>query len=149
VKESVQGTPEERRLKRAKRYVDQFEEWTGKLSGPQRDIVINGTRTLPELADERLGDRKYRQTEILQLIRAKPPREQVIAKLRALLIDTDSWRRPDYVARLRERDERIIQVVSELSSTLTPEQRASVQKKMRGYVKDISSIVAAGEDGRG
>ena len=149
VKESLQGTPDDRRLKRSKRYVDQFEEWTGRLSGPQRDIVINGTRTLPELADERMGDRKYRQGEILQLIRTKPPREQVIAKLRTLLIDTDSWRRADYVARLRERDERILQVVSELSSTLTPEQRASVQKKMRGYVKDISSIVAQGQDGRG
>jgi hypothetical protein len=149
VKESVQGTPEDRRLKRAKKYVDQFEEWTGKLSEPQRELVINGTRTLPELTDERMGDRKYRQAEILQLIRTKPPRDQVVAKLRTLLIDTDSWRRPDYVAKLRERDERILQVVSQLSSTLTPEQRASVQKKMRGYVKDISSIMAAGQDGRG
>ena len=85
----------------------------------------------------------------MQLLRARAPRDQVAAALRKLFIDTDSWRRPEYVKRLRERDERLFQVTSELSATLTPEQRASVQRKMRGYVHDISSIIAAGHDGRG
>jgi Spy/CpxP family protein refolding chaperone len=47
------------------------------------------------------------------------------------------------VKKMRERDERMFEAVSELSATLTPEQRASVQRKMRGYVKDISSITAS------
>jgi hypothetical protein len=149
VKESVEGTVDERRARRAKRYVEQFEEWTGPLSGPQREIIVNGTRTLPDTTEERVGDRKYRQTEIVRLARARPPRDELVAKLRKLLIETDSWRRPEYAKRLRERDERLFEVTSELSSTLTPEQRASVQRKLRGYVNDISSIIASGADGRG
>lgn len=142
VKESLKGTPEDRRTRRAKKYVEQFEDWTGNLSPPQRQIIIERALALSDSADERLGDRRYRQTEFMRLIREKPPRAQVIAELRRLLIDTESWRRPEYRQRLNERDERIFEIVSELSATLTPEQRASVQRKMRGYVRDISSILA-------
>jgi len=149
VKESVQGTPDERSARRTKRFVDQFEEWTGTLSAPQREIIISGTRSLADTTEDRLADRKFRQAEIVQLVRARAPRDQIAAALRKLFIDTDSWRRPEYVKHLRERDERLFQVTSELSATLTPEQRASVQRKMRGYVQDISSIIAAGHDGHG
>ena len=143
VKESTQGSTDERRAKRAKKYVEQFEDWTGTLSPTQRELIINNARVLPDLTEERLGDRRYRQTEIVNLVRTKPPRDEVVKQLRRLLIDTESWRRPEYTKKLRDRDERVVEIVSELSSTLTPEQRASVQKKMRGYVKDISSIVAS------
>jgi len=149
VKESIDGTPDERRTRRTKRFVDQFEEWTGPLSPPQREIIVSGTRSLADTTDDRLGDRKYRQAELVQLLRARAPRDQVAATLRKLFIDTDSWRRPEYLKRLRERDERLFEVTSELSATLTPEQRAHVQRKMRGYVNDISSIIASGTDGRG
>ena len=98
---------------------------------------------LPDLTEERVGDRRYRQTEIVRLVKGNAPRDQLVKDLRKLLIETDSWRRPEYAQKLRARDERICQIVSELTGTLTPEQRASVQRKMRGYVRDISSIIAS------
>ena len=143
LRDSVKGTPEERRERRAKKYVEQFEEWTGKLSREQRDIVLNGVKALPDLTEERIGDRRYRQTELVRLIKGNAPRPELVASLRRLLVDTESWRRPEYVRKLRERDERIFEIISELTGTLTPEQRASVQRKMRGYVRDISSIIAS------
>ena len=143
VKESVKGPADERRAKLAKKYIEQFEEWTGKLSQSQREIIASGVQPIPDLTDERLGDRRYRQLEAITLARSKPPREKLVAELRRLLIDTESWRRPEYTKKLRERDERIFEIVSELSATLTPEQRDSLQRKMRGYVKDISSIIAS------
>ena len=143
LRDSVKGTPEERRERRAKKYVEQFEEWTGRLSREQRDIVLNGVATLADLTEERIGDRRYRQTELVRLIKGNAPRAELAASLKRLLIDTDSWRRPEYVKKLRDRDERICEIVSELTGTLTPEQRASVQRKMRGYVRDISSIIAS------
>ena len=39
VKDSVEGTPEERRAKRTRRYFDNFEEWTGRLNDAQRELV--------------------------------------------------------------------------------------------------------------
>jgi hypothetical protein len=144
VKESLDGSADDRRTKRAKKFIQQFEDWTGPLSGAQRGLVADGTRNLADNTDERIADRRYREAEIVKLIRSHATRDQMVAKLRTLLIDTESWRRPEYTAKLRERDDRLIEVVSELSATLTPEQRASVQRRMRGYVKEISSIVAKG-----
>jgi len=143
VKESVKGPADERRAALVKRYVQQFEDWTGKLSPAQREIIVNGVAPIPDLTDERLGDRRYRQLEALNAVRSKPPREKLVAELRRLLIDTESWRRPEYTKKLRERDERMFEIVSELSATLTPDQREHLQRKMRGYAKDISSIIAS------
>jgi hypothetical protein len=149
LKESVRGTADDRRTLRAKRFVEEFEEWTGKLSGPQREIIVNGARALADSTEERLGDRRYRQDGILHIVRDKPRREEAIAALRKLLIETEKWRRPEYTRMLRERDERLVEIVSELSSALTPEQRASVQRKLLGYVNDISAIVASSPEARG
>jgi hypothetical protein len=142
VKESVQGTPDERRTRRAKRFIEQFEEWTGPLSVPQRQIIINRASLLADNTEERVGDRRYRQAEILQIVRTKPRREVAIATLRKLFIEPESWRRPEYTRMLRDRDENLIEAVAELSATLTPDQRSSVQRKLGGYSKDISSITA-------
>jgi hypothetical protein len=48
------------------------------------------------------------------------------------------------VKKMRERDEAACSRPSRsCSATLTAEQRASVQRRMRGYVKDISSVIAS------
>ena len=143
VKESVKGSPDERRARVSKKYIDQFEEFTGHLSTEQREIIVRAVARMPEVTDERLGDRRYRQLEVLNLVRSKASREKMVAELKRLFIDTETWRRPEYVKKMRERDERVFEAVSELSTTLTAEQRASVQRRMRGYVKDISSIIAS------
>jgi hypothetical protein len=143
LKESLRGTADERRSLRAKRFVDEFEEWTGRLSGPQREIIVNTARTLADNTEERLGDRKYRQSELLRIVRAKPPRAEAVATLHKLFVDAESWRRPEYSKMLRERDDRLVEIVAELSATLTPAQRAAVQRKLHGYSNDISSIVAS------
>ena len=143
VKESVKGSPDERRARASKKYIDQFEEFTGKLSSEQREIIVAAVGRMPDVTDERLGDRRYRQLEVLNLVRSRVPREKMVAELKRLFIDTETWRRPEYVKKMRERDERVFEAVSELSATLTAEQRASVQRRMHGYVKDISSIIAS------
>jgi len=126
-----------------KKYIDQFEEFTGKLATGQREIIVSAVARMPDVTDERLGDRRYRQLEVLNLVRSRAPREKMVAELKRLFIDTETWRRPEYVKKMRERDERVFEAVSELSATLTAEQRASVQRTMRGYVKDISAIIAS------
>lgn len=143
VKDSVRGTADERFEREAKKYIERFEDFTGHLSDAQRAIIVNGLKSQPDMTSERLGDRRFRQGEALALLRAKPDRERVIAGLRRILIETETWRRPEFTQKLRERDERLFQIVATLSATLTPEQRASVKKKLRGYVQDIAVLTAS------
>jgi hypothetical protein len=143
LRDSVEGTPEERSDKRVRRYVDNIEEFTGRLSRAQRELVQSRVEKLDELTGERVADRRLRQAEILALMRRNPSREQVIAELKRLLIDTESWRRPEFVAKLKSRDQQLHEMVAALSATLTPEQRERFQGRVRGFMRDIAELTAS------
>ncbi len=143
IKDSVTGSPAERREKRVKRFVDQVEGWTGRLSAPQRELVGARVRAMSDTTDDWLADRRYRQLETLALARAKPPREELIAGLKRLYVEPGTWRRPDYVERMREREEQVFSMVAALDATLTPAQRQKLAQRLRGYAADIAYLMAA------
>ena len=60
-----------------------------------------------------------------------------------LLVETDSWRRPDYAARQQARERQYFEMIAALSATLGAEQRAHFRARVRGYVGDISELIAA------
>ena len=138
------GTDADKRRDRGiRRTMDHLEAWSGSLEASQRELVAARLRALPDVGAERMADRRYRRSQTLALIRAKPDREAMIAGLKRLLVDTQTWRSPDYVRRLQERDTRNFEMLSELSMTLTPEQRAHLHRRVRGYIADINTLVAA------
>lgn len=143
MKESVKGTPRERQEARAKRFVEQFEDWTGRLSGAQRDLVRVRVAAIPDLTDDWMGDRRFRQGETLALMRARPSREETMAGLTRILIDTDSWRRPEYAAKLRARDEQVFAMIAALDATLTAEQRAKLHRRLSNYAADVAYLMVA------
>jgi len=142
-KESVDGTPEKRSARRARRYFDQLEEWTGRLNASQRGLVASRLKTMPEHVEEWLAERAYRQAAIVALARSRPAREQAIAELRRLVIETESWRRPEYQEKLRERDEQFFEMISSLSQTLSANQRARLQERLRDFMRYITELTAS------
>ena len=142
VRESLKGTPEDRRERRVKRFHMHLESWLGDLSDAQESLVASYYRDLPDFVEERLAERRFRQAETLALIKAKPSREQMMAGLRRLFIGTE-WRRAEYAAKLKERDQRFFEMFAKLSSTLTVEQRGHLQKRIRGYMRDITELSAS------
>ena len=143
VRESVKGTPEERIERRMKRFAGHLESWVGKLTPEQRALVANRYPELGDLSDELLAERRYRQSELTALVRSKPARPALEAGLKRIFVDTESWRRPEYAAKLRERDAQLHAMISELSATLTDEQRAHLQKRIRRFLGDISTLTAS------
>lgn len=143
VRESVKDSPEERRDNRVARFVGNIEEFTGTLSPSQRGLVGERLKLAEDLTAERLADRRYQQGETLAMIRARASREQMIAGLKRLLLDTEEWRRPAYQAKLRERDSRMFDLLAALFATLTTEQRGNLQDRLRGLIRDISTLIAS------
>jgi hypothetical protein len=143
VRESKEDSREERREARAAKFIGNVEEFTGRLSSSQRDLVRARLAGGGDLTGERLTDRRYRQGEALAMIRAKVPRERMIAGLKRLLIDTDEWRSPLFQMKLRERDERMFELIAALYGTLTPEQRANLQDRLHGFIHDIAELTAS------
>jgi hypothetical protein len=142
VKESTRGSAEKRLDARVDKFLEHIEEFTGTLSAQQRQIVASYVKQMDEMLDERVGERKYRQGEVLALVRARPPREKAIADLQRLLVDTDSWRREDFKRKMQERDDKVFEMVGALSASLDAEQRAHVQQRLRGFLRDISHLTA-------
>lgn len=144
VRESVKGTPEERTARRVKRFVGHMEGWLGSVSREQRGMIEAYYRDIPDLIEERLADRRVRQGEILALIRAKPAKEAMVAGLRTLFVESQSWRRPEYQKKLAERDQQFFEMIARLSASLSPEQRSHLQARIRGFMRDITTLSASG-----
>ena len=143
VRESVRGTPQDRLERRQKRYLERIEDWTGRLSAPQRDLVRARVAAMGDLTDEWLGDRRFRQSETIALLRSKPTRAQLEAGLTRLLVDSGSWRRPEYVAKMKARDEQVFAMVADLDATLTAEQRGKLHRRLAGYAADAAYLAVA------
>jgi hypothetical protein len=143
VGDANEAAPGERREKRLDRFATHLEQFVGSLNDAQRAMVAAYVTGQSELVDERLADRRYRQAGVLKLVQAKPPRDEAIAELRRLFIETESWRNADYQAKLRARDRRLFELISKLSASLTPEQRGAFQRRVRGFVRDITEITAS------
>lgn len=139
-RESLRGTPEERRRKRMHRLVGHLEGWVGSLEREQRELVSAFYAELPDYSDEILGERRFRQGEILSIVRARTSGAQASAQLKRLLVDTDSWRRPEYIEKLKARDRKMFEFLGKLSATLTESQRAELQDRIRGFIGDVASL---------
>jgi hypothetical protein len=140
MKDATDGSVEDRAIARTKKYVGHLEEFVGPLSASQRAIVERHARNYDEAAQMRLADRQHRQVETLRMIRNHVSRDQMIAGLQKLLIDTPSWRDPDYRRRLAARDEELFAMISELSATLTAQQRTHLQTRVRGFMQDMKTL---------
>lgn len=143
VRESVRGTPQERLERRQKRFLERIEDWTGRLAPAQRDVVRARVAAMGDLTDEWLGDRRFRQSETIALLRSKPTRAQLEAGLTRLLVESDSWRRPEYVAKMKARDEQVFAMVADLDATLTAEQRGRLHRRLAGYAADAAYLAVA------
>jgi hypothetical protein len=144
VSDATEQTGEERLDKRVERFTTHLEQFVGgSLTEEQRRMVVGYVSAQPELVDERLADRRFRQERILGVVRDKPPRDEAIAALRRIFIDTEGWRNPGYLTKLRQRDQAMFDLISRLSGSLNPDQRAAFQKRVRGFMRDITEISAA------
>ncbi|HQZ44852.1 MAG TPA: DUF6279 family lipoprotein [Usitatibacteraceae bacterium] len=142
-RQGAKGTPRERREARVKRYLERVDDWIGSLTAAQRDIVRSRVEAMPDLAEEWMADRRQRQAATLELIRSRASREEVAAGLTRLLVDTETWRRPGYAARIQARDELVFAMIADLDVTLVPEQRGRLHRRIAGYAADAAQLMAA------
>lgn len=142
-RETAKGARDSRDRRRAEKMIDQIENYTGRLSAEQRELIATRVQGMTDVAALRLADRRLRQEQVVALVRSKPSKPEMIAGLKRVLVDTGSWRRPEYVAAMKQRDEQLYELMVALSATWTPEQRAHVQKKLRGYLNDVSALIAS------
>ena len=140
VRDSTAGSPSDRLKRRADKFNQHLDAWLGNVTPDQKTLVLQRLELIPDFVEDRLADRRFRQSEVLGLIRARASKDQMIAGLHRLLVDTETWRRPEFKQRMQERDQKTFELLAAISRTLTPGQRAHLQERIRRYMQDITSI---------
>ena len=140
-REARKGNAEERFERRVKRFSQHLEGWIGDVTDSQKAIVETYFRGFPDVFEERMAERQRRHVETMALIRSKPSKEQMLAGLKRLML-ADDWRKPEYRAGLVDRERRMFEMVVALSASLNAEQRAFLQQRIRGYMRDINTLTA-------
>ena len=137
-RDNLRVSERERRKKRQRVIVDRLEDWVGKLTQAQVQRVREYAERAP-LADElRDRDRKRLQKEVLAILRAREARKRLADQL----VNWERGREPAYVAALDAWREQFFTLLVDIDRSLTPEQRARVQRQLRRYADDFEALAA-------
>jgi len=137
---------------RVDRQVEQAEDWFGRLTPAQRETIRAALSRRPESQELWMSERERRQRELVAVMTRirteQPPEGSATAWLRDYFAQIAEPRDPERRARLEQARQENAELVAQLINSATPTQRASVQKKLRGYASDLGGLaegrVAAG-----
>ncbi len=132
---------DERFEARTARYVDNLESWLGSLMPEQRDYVELTLRRMPLTDEMRFAERKQLQAEFLAVLRSRPPRGELIASVRVLMLAPEQLRAAHYRAETERWRREVPALVAWVVDHATARQRAHLQDKLRGYSEDIVALM--------
>ena len=136
-REDLAGTPEERRERRTKRNLERLEDWLGGLSDAQAERVRQYSERAALVDELRDRDRRRRQAEFLDLLRARQAR----ARLADWAADWESGRVPEYAAAVRANLEEYFSMLLDLDRSLSPVQRRTALERLARYRGDIEQLM--------
>jgi Family of unknown function (DUF6279) len=140
-REHIKPPYEERLEARTARYVDNLESWLGTLTHEQRDHVELTLRRMPLTDEMRFAERKQLQAEFLDVLRARPPRGELIARVRVLILKPEQLRAADYRAEAERWQHEVPALVAWVVDRATAQQRTHLQDKLRGYADDVVALM--------
>lgn len=138
--ENLDGTPRERREARRQRNVERLEEWLGTLTEAQLERVKLYSERVPLDDELRDRDRRQRQATLLAMVRAHDSRRG----LADWAAGWDRGRDPAYEATYRAHVAEYLDMLSDVSRELTPEQRRHWIERLRGLARDFTELVKQG-----
>jgi hypothetical protein len=138
-RESLEGTPEERRSRRLKRIVHALEDWLGELSDAQRERVRQFNDGAPLNGELRDRERRRRQAELLAMLRAR----ESARRLADWAAEWDRGREPELAAANRAYVEGFLVMLADLERSLNPRQRDVAIARVREFARDFDLLAAA------
>jgi hypothetical protein len=145
-RELVRFAGPESQQQRVDRYVEQAENWFGRLTPAQRETIRTAVERRPGAQDFWISERERRSRELVAVmarIRAEqPPPQTATAWIRGYFAQLAEPRDPERREQLRRSRQDNAELVAQLVNSATPAQRASIQKKLRGYAADLGALAA-------
>jgi hypothetical protein len=111
------------------------------LSTAQETDLINRVDALPLLDEMHLKNRQRWQQELLELLKSKPDSSLFSAEMRSLVLDPQRRRDPVYDQAWKLQQREWVSIVAWMVKHATPAQKVRLQKKLGGYVEEVSRLL--------
>jgi hypothetical protein len=143
-KEFLSGDERRDGNNRARRMKENFEDWLGDLSDEQETLIEGYVQASPRVLVVMFEDRKRRQREFVELLRANRGSPEITPKVRTFMLDWEAQRSPEYAKVAREQEERFTDLVLAMDKTLSPKQRQHAVGRLEFYAREFSILAAQG-----
>ena len=137
-RDNLRGSERDRRRKRAKYVTDRLEDWVGKLTQAQVERVREHSARAPLIDELRDRDRKRLQRDVIAIVRAR----EAVKRLPERAAHWERGREPAFTAQLDAWRQDYFAMLIDVERSLTPEQRARLQRNLRRYIEDFEALAA-------
>ena len=135
-------TPEEREKNRNESAIKSTEEWTGRLSEPQRLILTDALARMDDASEQWIDYQREWQARFRTLIETRPPDDEYRRELTDLFVYPRNFHSPEYRQRVDGNRGILNDALAELVTGLTDKQRGRMVDKLEGYASDLSRLAA-------
>ncbi len=137
------GGRERLQRKRAKRYVESIEDWTGDLSESQRLVVSRGTDRMPDTVQAVYDYRERKRAELIDILRQGADESRIHGFLSRWLVEYQDLP-PDLAQARGLYADRLTELLSSLGQVLDPAQRERLSNRFMKLRDDLMSLHGSG-----
>jgi hypothetical protein len=145
VKEFLTGDAAKQTRARVKRLTGWFDDWLGAVTPEQEALIQRFAQAQPQMNQIRLDDRKRRQQEFVQLLRAHRKDPDLAARMRDYFVNWERERGAEHRRMAREWEDRLVTLVVDVDRTLTPKQREHVVRRFEFFAEEARILARQGQ----
>ena len=143
VREEFCDAPEAKRRERQfKTVVDSAEDWVGRLTPAQLELVRRGLAPLRPSGCAWVESRVQFRVDLRELVERGARDPDYAQRVARLLSNPEERWNPDYRVVFEFNRDAVITLLVELDGSLTARQRAKLSAKLTGYARDFRSLAA-------
>lgn len=131
------GSLEERLDIRARKIIDELEDWTGRLSKDQKARIRALNGTVPWNGSLWLDLREQVQERVADMARRKAPADSLRVYLAAYFLRDESLKTPEYRERVKESERKTAILIDQIHHLLTDGQRAHFLQELDKLAQDL------------
>lgn len=141
-REELEDETEEERLEdRVKRVTKQVEEFIGKTTPQQRQLINDFAPQFQSTYDYWLTYRRETQQVARQLFATRDNNPKFVEQLKDLMTNPDVYRSPEHVRIGDENSLLYATMLSELQASLTDKQKRKLNKELDDIIEDIEDLM--------
>lgn len=138
--------PGKRRAKSVERFIDNVEDWTGRLRRPQRELIA--TRLAQTTGDPclDLSAQERSRVEFRELVERHHGQPDFAERIATFMTRPEERWDPAYAAAYASNRAIILDLIADLDRTMSPEQRARAVSRLREFARNLRKLAAEPPD---